>query len=127
MGPRRKLTLAISEFKEPKQEEEVAKVDKRDSSENGMPSRKTSRPRLCKQSSTDVAEAYRQVCFIKTLRACVYLCVCVCIMCFCVYSVCPCVCVCMCMSVCVCVCTCMCTCVHVSVCVCMCVRVCGGY
>ena len=65
MGPRRKLTLAISELKDQhglKQEQVTATSVTED--KDSVPSRKTSRsrPPLTKQSSTDVAEAYRQVC-----------------------------------------------------------------
>ncbi len=61
MGPRRKLTQAISELKEHEKQEENA--SKRTAgSDDGQLIRKTSRPQLKKQSSTDVTEAYRQVC-----------------------------------------------------------------
>lgn len=61
MGPRRKLTLAISELKEQEQneEDEGKRGGPRSSGEEA--SCKTSRPQLQKQSSTDVTEAYRQV------------------------------------------------------------------
>ena len=52
MGPRRKLTQAISDLKD-------QKVDSGHGS--GSNQRKTSRPLLKKQSTTDVTEAYREV------------------------------------------------------------------
>ena len=63
MGPRRKLTQAISELKEREKQEEMATKDgkKIATSQGEKPARKTSRPLLQKQSSTDVTEAYRQV------------------------------------------------------------------
>ena len=63
MGPRRKLTQAISELKEKEKQEEAAKEEnkKAASFEEGKTPHKTSRPLLKKQSSTDVTEAYRQV------------------------------------------------------------------
>ena len=60
MGPRRKLTLAISELKEQQQREKGQGTRDRQPSDS-EPIRKTSRPQLNKQCSTDVAEAYRQV------------------------------------------------------------------
>ena len=65
MGPRRKLTLAISELKEQEQERKNQR-SKGDGSKkkNGCNDDRscTRRAQLMKQSSTDVTEAYRQVC-----------------------------------------------------------------
>ncbi len=65
MGPRRKLTLAISDLKEQQQlsesEERKKETVQRAENDGGSSSRKTSRPPLMKQSSTDVTQAYRLV------------------------------------------------------------------
>lgn len=60
MGPRRKLTLAISELKEQEQDQEKKSASRRQGSDS-EPVQKTSKPQLAKQCSTDVTEAYRQV------------------------------------------------------------------
>lgn len=62
MGPRRKLTQAISELKEHEKQEAISKEGNKKAASAEEGTRKASRPPLQKQSSTDVAEAYRQVC-----------------------------------------------------------------
>lgn len=76
MGPRRKLTQAIAELKEKEEAEQSSKNKRRgcrqhreeeeEEEEAQRTLTKTSRPPLMKQSSTDVTEAYREVCVYST-------------------------------------------------------------
>ncbi len=63
MGPRKKLTLAITELREQKDKEmstgKKSSISSHD--DKGGSLKRNSRPKLMKQSSTDVAEAYRGV------------------------------------------------------------------
>ena len=101
MGPRRKLSLAISEMKKQQDEEEGGggegergaeggrekEGERRGESERGgdgggkegdrRTGKKTSRPPLIKQPSTELTAAYRQVRESVHVHVCVYLCVCV--------------------------------------------------
>lgn len=61
MGPRRKLTQAILELKEQEHGQEKKSMSGSQGA-GGEPVEKTSKPQLNKQCSTDVTEAYRQVC-----------------------------------------------------------------
>ena len=75
MGPRRKLSLAISEFKKQRDEdeeggegvrEEVEREKERERESRGSEDsrrvgRQASRPQLMKQPSTELTAAYRQV------------------------------------------------------------------
>ena len=86
MGPRRKLSLAISELREhsdqtkeerKEEEEEVVEemVGEERNEHSGTSHQKKSRPQLMKQPSTELTAAYRQVC----VCVCVSVCVCVCV------------------------------------------------
>lgn len=66
MGPRRKLSLAISEVNKHREEDggqrSVEKTEDRDVGESSRTVRQSSRPQLVKQASTELTAAYRQVC-----------------------------------------------------------------
>lgn len=86
MGPRRKLSLAISELREQggQEREEEGKEEEDDvvgelSSDNRSGQRKSSRPQLMKQPSTELTAAYHTVRNVICACLCVSVCVWVCL------------------------------------------------